>query len=123
MCLNMIRKLTKNIMKATTDTIRITEAQVNELNLLFFGFCYFNNKCKNYSVQKIWLHLKFCFSLISYNELPVERFDFLGQGYVFGRVARFARLASALGGTHPGTETVPRTVSMLRIALFESRII
>ena len=33
---------------------------------------------------------------------------------------RFARLASALGGTHPGTETVHRTVSMLRVALFES---
>ena len=36
---------------------------------------------------------------------------------------RFAHLASALGGTHPGTETVHRTVSMLRIALFESHYI
>ena len=36
------------------------------------------------------------------------------------QMERFARLASALGGTHPGTETVHRTVSMLRIALFES---
>ena len=32
----------------------------------------------------------------------------------------FARLAFTLAGTHPGTETVHRTVSMLRIALFES---
>ena len=36
------------------------------------------------------------------------------------QMERFARLASALGGTHPGTETVHRTVSMLRITLFES---
>ncbi len=36
------------------------------------------------------------------------------------QMERFARLAFALAGTHPGTETVPRTVSMLRITLFES---
>ena len=35
----------------------------------------------------------------------------------------FARLAFALAGTHPGTETVHRTVSMLRIALFESLLL
>ena len=39
---------------------------------------------------------------------------------ILAQMERFARLASALGGTHPGTETVHRTVSMLRIALFES---
>ena len=39
---------------------------------------------------------------------------------ILAQMERFARLASALGGTHPGTETVRRTVSMLRIALFES---
>ena len=39
---------------------------------------------------------------------------------ILAQMERFARLASALGGTHPGTKTVHRTVSMLRIALFES---
>ena len=39
------------------------------------------------------------------------------------QMKRFARLAFALAGTHPGTETVHRTVSMLRIALFESLLL
>ena len=40
-----------------------------------------------------------------------------------GTDEEFARLAFALAGTHPGTETVHRTVSMLRIALFESLLL
>ena len=39
------------------------------------------------------------------------------------QMKRFARLAFTLAGTHPGTETVHRTVSMLRIALFESLLL
>lgn len=42
---------------------------------------------------------------------------------MLAETARFARLAFALAGTHAGTETVHRTVPMLCIALFESRIL
>ena len=59
-------------------------------------------------------HCPFRISLFKKKNKHKSACSFLAQ------MERFARLASALGGTHPGTETVHRTVSMLRIALFES---
>ena len=61
-----------------------------------------------------------CFALPFSNLFIKKRTSTKVLVLFLAQMERFARLASALGGTHPGTETVHRTVSMLRIALFES---